>query len=153
MESEEEGRIRAVTNAEKVSYVDGNIEIETESGDKTNIANVDSETVPETSEEESVASAIEGDPDQDDITFAIDDKEAANRGQQLSLALSDMLKSKEPTYPVINDFWNSLQSGDRAKLRKALGIETVEGLISEFTVEDNIFTEEEFIEDINSCHL
>ena len=87
------------------------------------------------------------------VPFAIDDKEAANRGQQLSLALSDMLKSKEPTYPVINDFWNSLQSGDRAKLRKALGIETVEGLISEFTVEDNIFTEEEFIEDINSCHL
>tara|TARA_R110002020_G_scaffold36503_5_gene109853 strand:- start:42690 stop:59861 length:17172 start_codon:yes stop_codon:yes gene_type:complete len=153
MENEEEGRIRAVTNAEKVSYVDGNIEIETESGDKTNIANVDSETVPETSEEESVASAIEGDPDQDDITFAIDDEEATNRGQQLSSALSDMLKSKEPTYPVINDFWNGLQSGDRAKLRKALGIETVEGLISEFTVEDNIFTEEEFIEDINSCHL
>lgn len=153
--NEEEASKRAIANADKVSFIDGNIEIEKDDK-RVNIADSEalSKMIKEVKPEESVVDNVdEEESEQDDLSFAIPEEEAKSRGQQLSPALKDLLKSNEPTYPAINDFWNGLESGDRAKLRKALGIETVEGLISEFTVEDNIFTEKEFIEDINLCHL
>jgi len=81
------------------------------------------------------------------------EEEVEGRGQPLSEGLKKLIKSNKPTHSVITNWWNKLERPDRAKVRNALGIQTLDGVIDEFTSESNTFTEEEFINDIKLCHL
>ena len=132
-------KVANIGDAELIKEIQDQIKKESQAEEKSDVTVEEDAMTQEEEEEVGLSAALE--------------EEAERRGQPLSKGLKDLLKSNEPTYSVITNWWNALERPDRIKVRKALGVQTLDGVIDEFTSESNTFTEEDFIEDIKDCHL
>jgi len=158
--AEEQARERVFAGADKVTAKGNSIEVEKNGkvasvGDMSMIKKLQEEMNAEAQDIEIDASTVETTEDQDaDVSVPEGlEEEAQGRGQPLSPGLKALLKSKEEPNSKITEWWNSLDVTERGKVRVALKIETLAGLIDEFNIKSQVFTEEEFIKDIIKCHL
>ncbi len=158
--AEEQARERVFAGADKVTAKGNSIEVEKNgkvagAGDMNMIKEIQEEMNAEAQDIEIDDSTVETTEDQDaDVSVPEGlEEEAQGRGQPLSEGLKALLKSKEEPNSKITEWWNSLDVTERGKVRAALKIETLAGLVDEFNIASNLFTEEEFINDIIKCHL
>ena len=162
--AEQEAVAQAVAQASKVEYDGSNIQLTNDKKQKFNISDLqkiaDASSQAQDQSEKEETSVVDDVVDEEtkqeqDFASAIASIEGApERAQVVNIeSLKKQLKSDEPTYDKINDFWSELSRDDRNKIRTSLKVESVNGLIDEFIAENNTFTEDEFIEDLKKCYL